>query len=222
MPKSAAPTQGEGIGTAGTAAASRSRLYLHLSHSFAFPQPPLHADVIEGRWPNDLGDLLAALPYRLKPNAPGAWRVPADYDTFQSGYIRLFEVGPRGGAPCPLYGGHYARDRLRTMEELVRFYNFFGLRLVPGLMPDHVTVELEFMHFLTFQEDEARNAGGDVESCLRAQRDFLQRQLANWWPSLSLALKRESALPFYRSLVSFTGRLLESDSAFVQKALTSS
>ena len=175
--------------------------------------------MIEGRWLEGLASLLPALPYRLPAGAPGGWRAPADYDRFQSEYIRLFEVGPRGGAPCTLYGGHYANDRLRAMEELVRFYNFFGLRLSPGLMPDHITVELEFMHYLAFKESEASESGGDIESYQRAQRDFLDRQLANWLPRLQASLRSQRPLPFYRALGSLTARLVEYDRRHVGRLL---
>ncbi|HEU4759461.1 MAG TPA: molecular chaperone TorD family protein [Dehalococcoidia bacterium] len=214
----AGTTSGPDKGTA----EGRSDLCALLSRSFAFPQQPFHADLLEGRWLDELSGLLEALPYRLDRGAAGAWRVPEDYERFQSEYIRLFEVGGRGGAPCPLYSGHYAGDRLRAMEELVRFYSFFGLSLSPGLMPDHVTVELEFMHFLSFQEIEAKQTGEDQASYLRAQRDFLQRQMASWWPLLSAAVKRQRPLPFYRSLVALTGRVLDAERSYLERALSRS
>jgi len=204
--------------TEGAVAGARSRFYAHLSRAFAFPRPEFHQEVMEGRWLGAGAELMRALPGRIAAGAAGAWRAPADYDHFQSEYIRLFEVGARGSAACPLFSGQYGRDRLHAMEELVRFYNFFGLRSSPGIMPDHVTVELEFMHFLAFKEAEARD-GGDVDSYLRAQRDFLQRQLANWWPLLAAAVKRQRPLPFHRSLVAMAGRFFDAERTYLQSAL---
>ena len=217
----AALPRGEVSERDGGVAGARSRFYAHLSRAFAFPQPEFHAEVREGRWLEAQTALLAELPHRLRGGAAGGWRASADYDRFQSEYIRLFEIGPRSGAPCPLYAGHYASDRLRAMEELVRFYNFFGLRLSPGLMPDHVTVELEFMHYLAFKEAEARDSGGDVDSYLRAQRDFLQRQLANWWPILAATVKRQRPMPFYRALAVLLARFLDAERTYVGRALRS-
>ena len=201
---------------------ARSGFYALLSRALAFPEQPFHAELLDGRWLAEIALAQQELPYRLDLGAPGAWRCPAGYDRFQSEYIRLFEVGGRGGAPCPLHSGHYAGDRLRAMEELVRFYNFFGLRISPGIMPDHATVELEFMHYLAFKEAEEREAGGDEGSYLRAQRDFLKRQLGNWWPLLTAAVKRQRPLPFYRSLVALTGRFLEAERRYVERALAGS
>ncbi len=205
----------------GAAAEVRSRFYAHLSRAFAFPRPEFHREVVEGRWLAAGAELIGALPARIAAGAAGAWRAPADYDHFQTEYIRLFEVGARGSAASPLFSGQYGRDRLRTMEELVRFYNFFGLRISPGVMPDHVTVELEFMHFLAFKEAEAGD-GGDINSYRRAQRDFLQRQLANWWPLLAAGLKRQRPLPFYRSLVALAGRFFDSERTYLHRALKGS
>lgn len=211
--------RGKAAATGANQAAARSNFYAHLARAFAFPGRAFHAEVSAGSWQDEQAALVAALPRRLTAGR-GSWRAPDDYDRFQSEYIRLFEVGPRGAASTPLYGGHYTRDRLRTMEELVRFYNFFGLRLSPGLMPDHVTVELEFMHFLAFKESEARASGEDVSSYLRAQRDFLRRQLGAWWPILTAALKRHRPLPFYRSLVALLVRFIEAERVYLDAALT--
>ena len=208
--------------TEGAEAGARSRFYAHLSRAFAFPRPEFHREVVDGAWQAAGSELIRALPARVAAGATGAWRAAADYDDFQSECIRLFEVGARGNAACPLFSGQYGRDRLRAMEELVRFYNFFGLRISPGTMPDHVTVELEFMHFLAFKEAEARDAGGDVDSHLRAQRDFLQRQLANWWPLLTAAVKLQRPKPFYRSLVALAGRFFDAERTYLQRTLRDS
>ncbi len=203
------------------AASARSSFYAHLARTLAFPQSEFHTEIREGRWLETQAAQRVALPYRLAGGAAGGWRAPADYDSFQSEYIRLFEVGARGASSCPLHAGHYGNDRVRAMEELVRFYNFFGLRLSPGLMPDHVTVELEFMHFLASKEAAARKSDGDVDSYLRAQRDFVQRHLANWWPILVAAVKQQRPMPFYRALVALLARFLDAERTYLGKALRS-
>jgi DMSO reductase family type II enzyme chaperone len=154
------------------------------------------------------------LPYPLRLPAPQSFRAPEDFDTFQSEYIRLFQVGGRAGPPCPLHAGHYGNDRLRALETLVRFYNFFGVQTEQGLMPDHVSVQLEFMHYLAESEAEAVS-NSDRRSLLRAQADFLRGQLCNWWPQLEAKLKRQQPLPFYRALASLTSRFLDADLRYV-------
>ncbi len=203
------------------ATVSRSGLYVLLARALAFPQPEFHQDTVSGRLHDQIAEALGGLPYRLAMGASRDWQPTSDYEAFQSEFIRLFEVGPRGHALCPLYSGHYASDRLRTMEELVRFYNYFGLRITPGLMPDHVTVELEFMHYLAHQEAQARQSGGDRKSYLRAQRDFLERHLNGWWPSAVAATQRQRPQRFYRSLMALVLRFLTAESGHLASALRS-
>ncbi len=197
--------------SAAAAALSRSGLYLLLARALAFPQPEFHQDAVSGRLRDRIAEALDGLPYRLAIGPSRHWQAADNYDAFQSEYIRLFEVGARGHALCPLYSGHYGRDRLRTMEELVRFYNYFGLKIGPGLMPDHVTVELEYMHYLSHQEAEARQNGGDTDSFLRAQKDFLERHLCKWWPLALAAVERQRPQRFYRSLMTVIQRFLLAD-----------
>jgi DMSO reductase family type II enzyme chaperone len=208
--------------SAAAVALSRSGLYALLARALAFPQPEFHQQAVSGRLRQDLAEALEGLPYRLALGPSRDWCPVSDYEAFQSAYISLFEVGPRGHALCPLYGGHYGRDRLHTMEELVRFYNYFGLRITPGLMPDHVTVELEFMHYLAHQEAQARQSGGDTESYLRAQRDFLERHLNAWWPLALAVVQRHRPQRFYRSLMALVQRFLAAECRHLASALRGS
>jgi DMSO reductase family type II enzyme chaperone len=201
------------------AALGRSGLYTLLARALAFPQPEFHQETVSGQFRHRIAEGLEGLPYRLTMGPSRDWQPTSDYEAFQSEYIRLFEVGPRGHALCPLYSGHYASDRLHTMEELVRFYNYFGLRITPGLMPDHVTVELEFMHYLAHQEAQARETGGDKESYLRAQRDFLERHLHGWWPLAVAATQGQRPQRFYRSLMALLQRFLAAERGHLASVL---
>lgn len=81
---------------------------------------------------------------------------------------------------CSLREYSYAKDIHATSlnEELLRFYHFFGLtRSVQAVMPDHISVELEFMQVLAMLEAAALVRGEEVTSLMKAQRDFLSRHL---------------------------------------------
>ena len=199
------------------AAAARSRVYQLLASVFAFPDPDLHAAVADGTLALALLHAGRDLPYDLSSSATVALgAAPAEYVAFESEYIRLFDVGA-AGPPCPLYGGVYAGDRMKTMEDATRFYNFFHLRVSPETreLPDHVTTELEFMHYLTFREAEVHGRGADPGSLLRAQRDFLQRHLRRWLPRMEQKLGKQSPLPFFGAIVQFAVRFVEADHAYV-------
>jgi DMSO reductase family type II enzyme chaperone len=188
---------------------SRSDVYAHLSRAVSFPEAFLHAQARDGLLAERLAAALARLPYRLRCSDL-AWRAPPTYDTMQSEYIRLFQVGGRRGPPCPLHGGHYTLDRGRELHQLIRFYNYFGFRLSEGVMPDHLSVELEFMARL------AEGGLSDEESLLRAQRDF-SRHL-EWVATLADRVKRSGPAPLYRSLTTVAARLVAADRRFLRGA----
>jgi len=187
------------------AAEVRARIYALLAEAFAFPTPELHRALREGRWLARLQEAAAALPYALRVGR--GLQARSDLQRLQDGYVGLFDVGFKG-PPCPLYSGHYARDRMRVMEELVRFYHYFGLRLAPGHLPDHITVLLEFMGRLASAEG---GPGADVLSYRRAQRDFLGRHLLPWVPRLAEGVARRRAPRFYKALTAFTAHFLAAD-----------
>ena len=200
--------------------AARSRMYGLLAGSFVFPEESFHQAVLSGELLSEVLEIAARLPYAL-PLAEGeALRAaladaPADYVEFQSEYIRLFDVGtPR--PPCPLYGGLYLGSRRAVMEEVTRFYDHFGLTLggESREMPDHVTTELEFMHFLTFQEVTAIQGGRDRGPYLRAERDFLQRHPARWVPQVRAQAEQHEAAPFFLGLVGLAEAFLLADLSY--------
>jgi DMSO reductase family type II enzyme chaperone len=104
---------------------------------------------------------------------------------------------------------------MKTMEEVVRFYNHFGLTLSekPRELPDHLTTQLEFLHFLAYREAEALERGDDPSSYQRAQRDFLGRHPGRWIPMLRAKLEAQEPMPFFLELVRRLERLLEAELA---------
>jgi len=128
----------------------------------------------------------------------------------------LFEVGP-GQPPCPLYEGSHRGGRMKIMEELVRFYEHFGLQPGPGDQPDHLCAELEFMHYLTFKEAAALSRRGPAEAFRLAQRDFLERRLCRWLPRLRLRLEALEPPPFYRALAGVAEAFAAADLAALKR-----
>ena len=184
-------------------AAARSLAYISFAQMFEYPDAETEAEIRAGRLAARLRDALAAVDPTLVAN--GDWEALHDAgeaDDLAVEFTRLFDVGA-GGPPCPLHGGLYHGARMKTMEEAVRFYNHFGLTLseAPRELPDHLTTELEFLHFLTYREAETLAAGGDPGPWQRAQRDFVSRHPARWVPKLRERLEAAEPMPFFRELV---------------------
>jgi putative dimethyl sulfoxide reductase chaperone len=201
-------------------AAQRSRLYQLLAAAFAFPDEDFFGALRDGTFATALAHLCETLPYDLTRMATlGLGAVGESYAEFEAEYIRLFDVGA-AGPPCPLYGGVYIGDRMKVMEDATRFYNFFSLRVSPQLreLPDHITTQLEFLHYLTFREAEARQHGLDPAPLLRAQRDFLSRHLCKWVPRLQAKLTKQTTLSFFPALVRFAAAFFEQDYGYAVRA----
>jgi len=197
-------------------AALRSQAYATFVSAFAYPDAELVDAVRSGALADALRDVLAAVDASLAEGAD--WEALRDAgegdDELAVEYTRLFDVGA-AGPPCPLYGGLYTGARMKTMEEVVRFYNHFGLTMAeePRELPDHLATQLEFLHYLAFRETEALHEGTDPGSVRRAQRDFVARHPGRWVPLLRARVEQQEPMPFFRALVGALGRFLASDSA---------
>jgi len=102
---------------------------------------------------------------------------------------------------CALRAGAYwAHEQSALFEELVRFYAHFGLaRAEQAELPDHLSVQFQFMHYLAHLEAEAGDDADAVAALRRAQHDFLARQLGRLVRAVHAALRSED--PRCRELV---------------------
>jgi DMSO reductase family type II enzyme chaperone len=120
-----------------------------------------------------LGSLYAGLAATFRYPAPGQAHVLNATE-----YLRAFDPAVSPTAVSLRESSYVDGEGSSVLEELVRFYEFFGLRRRPdALLPDHLSVELEFMHFLSTLESTGE-PGRDTASLRRAQRDFLDRHLS--------------------------------------------
>lgn len=140
--------------------------------------------------------------------------VECDLDDLKREYSSLFEVGS-DGPPVPIREDLQTGQRSGTREELVRFYNFFNYSLDEKFAwaPDHLSVQLEFMHFLCFREASAE-ADADAASYQLAQADFLQRHLLKWVPKLTRSVESNSPGSVYCGVIRVLDEFLRRDFAW--------
>jgi len=141
------------------------------------------------------------------------WR-SADRDELRRVYSGLFEVGS-DGPPVPIREDLHKDQPAGLREDIVRFYDFFGYGLQESFAwaPDHLSVELEFMHFLCFRELQMLESAEDHADPLSyqlAQFDFAERHLCSWVPELATRVLKQSPQAIY-------GRLLAALSEFLVK-----
>lgn len=101
----------------------------------------------------------------------------------------------------------------RKTVEVKNFIETAGLDYEPEFtgIPDHISVELEFMQKLTAWEAEkwAQQDQKSAEYCSTVQRMFLEQHLLCWLPQFCDAVMIQAELPFYRSMAELTRNYLE-------------
>lgn len=125
-------------------------------------------------------------------------------------YLECFDQATSKTA-CSLYEGSYNHSERNTLfEELLRFYNFFGLhRAEAAELPDHIGVELEFMHYLSFLEYSAITRGEETGGLKSAQKDFLKRHLLTAISGICASFTASDSA--YRALVEQARQFIEND-----------
>jgi len=206
--------------------AARSGLYSLLAWALVVPDHNTYTAFADGRLAKEAGELVAGLPYPLPALALPSELPP--FPQFQSEYIAAFEVGLKG-PPCPLYEGAFRVDRGRKaiMEEVLRFYRFFDLKMSESVreLPDQLSAQLEFMHYLAFLEaglierdGPDHPSRGDLR---RGQRDFLHRHLCAWAPQLAAKAQKHHAPAGYCALLEFLDNLIKMDREYLERELAS-
>lgn len=125
--------------------------------------------------------------------------VDVDLADLKRDYSGLFEVGD-DGPPVPIREDLQTGQRAGTREDLVRFYGFFKYKLDEKFSwsPDHLSVELEFMHFLCYREATVEI---DALSYQLAQFDFAARHLCNWLPGVASNVESTAPGSLYSRIV---------------------
>ena len=131
-------------------------------------------------------------------------------EALKADFARLF-VGPYTLLAAP-YGSIYLEEGRTLMGDSTLdardFYRDAGVDMDPAFMdaPDHIAVELEFLHLLVFREVEAMRRGNVNEAAQRVQEQaaFLARHLGLWVAPFSKSVENAAETSFYRSLAEAT------------------
>lgn len=179
-----------------------------LAELLSFPGPGLEAAVKDGQVAAAVHHLAGHLGYEVRASTE-ALAGDLEPKELEFDYIRLFDIGDK--VPTPLYTGVYSPRRRDAMEELLRFYRFFGLTTEGGArdLPDFVPTVLEFLGFLALGIQAGDEATAAAMATARA--DVLERHLRPWATQTASRLDQREAHPFYRSVVGLVKEMVDAE-----------
>jgi len=207
---------------------ARSQLYQCFATAFSDPGDHFLDCIFNGEYLETLHDLGNQLPYPTPFDGSVTTLVPPglqkqDIKVF---YASCFEAGAQGASLRET--GYSALPEKAQMEEIFRFYQYFGLDFSKGglrELPDSLPVELEFMHYLTFLEAKSLQAEARKETAdsnrtalQLAQRDFLKQHLGIWIQAFVLQLERLPDSRFYTDMARLLRAFVQSEKQFLSGA----
>ena len=200
-----------------SAAAIRADIYRLLAVCYYSPTQAL----LEENCCEALAASLSLLAPEAAAQATAAARLSTgpSMETLAVEHARLF-LGPFQ-LVAPPYGSYYLDDKKTVMGDstagVEAFYTFCGLHLADDFyeLPDHVTVELEFMSFLAFSQHQAEAAANSDESkrLVELQREFLGKFLLPWLQPFTAAVISDGEAPFYQAIATCTAAFINADYA---------
>ncbi len=202
----------------------RCSIYKLLSLGFRYPKVEVFKTFQSGEFFDEIRNHVFSLPHLNTGQAfPGKIQNElegVDFGDFEAGFVETFDAGSPL-PPCPPYEGFYGeKSRTAVLLEVSEFYRHFGLKMSQKEgkreLPDHISAELEFLHFLTFKEAQAimNDDKEFLKGDLLAQKDFLERHLLKWVPEFCERLMN-SDMPFYARLARVTSVFLACEREFV-------
>jgi len=111
---------------------------------------------------------------------------------------------PEGGGTAQLWG--------KATVQVKKFVESAGFRYTPEYkgLPDHISVELEFMGQVIARESQAWEEGDEEKAsyCLDMERKFLEQHLSRWIPDFCDRVSDETESPFYELWAGLTKQFI--------------
>lgn len=203
----------------GCRALARSNVYQFLGLGFGYPDAASLATIWQRRARVEASlDLLRyeeTLDAFTRFASSGEGLALADWE---AAHLRCF--GHAISKECPPYETEYGQSHIfqqtQTLADVAGFYTAFGLQPAPTMHErlDHISVELEFMHFLCLKEAHALVNGHAEEQlgvCRQAQRKFLDEHLGQWVLAFIEGLAAKASENVYQRVAAVLGAFLSSE-----------
>jgi TorA maturation chaperone TorD len=112
-----------------------------------------------------------------------------------------------------LYGAEYLAqnefDRVKILSDISGFYRAFGIETNADRV-DHLPAELEFMYYLIFKEQAAKNREQKAV-CAEAQKNFFGSHLYPAAAALSKKVRGKTENGFYRQVIATLFKFMQKE-----------
>ena len=124
---------------------------------------------------------------------------------------------------CPpyetLFGNDHVFGQAHVMGDIAGYYRAFGVELSKDIHErmDHLSVELEFMHFLAYKESYARcHDGADkTQIVVDAQKKFVKEHIGRWVPLFCRMLVKKADSGFFRHMADLGSDWMDFEAAYL-------
>ena len=143
-------------------------------------------------------------------------------------YARLFlgpgkHISPHESVHHEVDGGGWGALWGEETVKVQKFIETAGLEYVSDYsgIPDHVSVELEFLQKLSLAEAGAWGDGNGEKASygMRIEKMFIDRHLSEWVPIFCDKVIQHAHLPFYREMATLTKNFLAFEQGQLQEYL---
>lgn len=211
-------------------ALARGNVYRLLSQAYLYPSEEFFALLRSGAFAHELDRAIKAL-LAVKNDrdlkrctdsmiAALSKAAPGSLSDLRSEYHYVF--GHTIPKDCPPYetqcGMADVFQQTQGLSDISGFYRAFGLEAKSLERLDHISVELEFMHFLCCKQAyalESNHGKEKVEICVEAQKKFLQQHLGKWVFAFAKLLKKKKNSEFYTTLAELTESFISFELAYL-------
>ncbi len=206
---------------AASRALARSAVYQLLSQAAVYPSREAMASLQETELPQ-AQQAAAHLPAPVVPHvtALAEQLESADAAQLQAEHRRIFShILSLDCPPCEtFYTAPHIFQETQELSDIAGFFRAFGLELAERERPDHISVELEFMHFLTYKEAYALLHHGPARArlCREVQRKFMQDHLGRWALQFAQRLEKKAGGGYFGCLASLTETFLSAEVGFLR------
>ncbi|MCY3727889.1 MAG: molecular chaperone TorD family protein [Nitrospira sp.] len=224
-------------------ALARSKFYLLLSWSYLYPEDDEFLDYLQsGELVEDgraaLNSLKAALPapadqateevlqgisdhFDEVENWVSSEGMNWDIQDLRDEHRRVFSNVI--ALDCPpyetLFGNDHVFGQSYVMGDIAGFYSAFGVQLSQDIHErlDHLSVELEFLHFLAYKESYALCHDGPekLKTVVEAEKKFVKEHVGRWVPLFSGMLKKKAEYGFYKLVADLTSQWVAFEIAYL-------